>query len=139
MVGRTVILLYPHKTHHYHCGINSKLYFMSQFNFNDLPLAVSQLHDKVNNIERLLLERSTDPHSESDQLLTIQQAGDLISLSVPTIYGLVSRSEIPVNKMGKRLYFSRQELIDWIKSGRKKTVYEINAEANQYLIDKRKG
>jgi excisionase family DNA binding protein len=107
--------------------------------FEELPLAVSQLHDKVNNIERLLLERSNDPHSESDQLLTIQQAGDLLSLSVTTIYGLVSRSEIPVNKMGKRLYFSKQELIDWIKSGRKKTVYEISAETDKYLIDKRRG
>ena len=70
---------------------------------------------------------------EPDQLLTIQEAAKVINLSVPTIYGLVSRSEIPVCKKSKRLYFSKQELMTWIKSGRKKTNDEIEAEANKQL------
>jgi excisionase family DNA binding protein len=75
---------------------------------------------------------------QTDQMLTIQEAGQLISLSVPTIYGLVSRSEIPVSKKGKRLYFSKLELIDWIKSGRKRTQAEAAGEANNYVTANRK-
>ena len=75
---------------------------------------------------------------ETDQLLTIQEAGQLINLTVPTIYGLVSRSEIPVSKKGKRLYFSKLELIEWVKSGRKKTIAEIATEAENYTNNKRK-
>jgi len=75
---------------------------------------------------------------EEDQLLTIQQAAELLSLSVPTIYGLTSRSEIPGMKKGKRLYFSKKELIDWIKTGRKKTVAETNIEATAFVNRKAK-
>lgn len=75
---------------------------------------------------------------EADQLLTIKQTAELLSLSVPTIYGLVSRGEIPHSKKGKRLYFSKQELLNWVKAGRKKTNAEIAAAADDYLTNKRK-
>lgn len=75
---------------------------------------------------------------EADQLLTIKQTAELLSLSVPTIYGLVSRGEIPHSKKGKRLYFSKQELLEWVKAGRKKTNAEIAAAADDYLTNKRK-
>jgi excisionase family DNA binding protein len=75
---------------------------------------------------------------DTDQLLTIKQAGELLNLSVATIYGLVHKADIPVSKKGKRLYFSKQELLDWVKDGRKKTHSEIAAEADNYLNKKRR-
>lgn len=108
---------------------------MTEFTFEQLPKAVAQLYEKLNSIENLLLNKTHQ--QESDQLLTIQQAGELISLSVPTLYGYVSRNEIPFSKKGKRLYFSKQELMDWIKTGRNKTIAEISNEANTYLKRKK--
>jgi excisionase family DNA binding protein len=101
--------------------------------FENLPKAVSQLYDKLDNIERLLQIKNSEHNIPSDQLLTIRQAAELLSLSVPTIYGLVSKKEIPVNKKGKRLYFSSIELTDWIRSGRKMTLSEINDLSKSYL------
>ena len=96
---------------------------------------------RLSNIENLLLDFKHSPQKgnqpETDQLLTIQQAGELIKLTPPTIYGLVSRNEIPFSKKGKRLYFSKLDLMNWIKEGRKKTIAEISNEASTYL--KRKG
>jgi excisionase family DNA binding protein len=109
---------------------------MNQITFNDLPQAVTQLYDKLERIERLLLSKSDHSQSEEDKLLTIREAAVVLHLSVPTIYGLVQRQGIPVCKKGKRLYFSKQELTQWIKSGRKKTVTEIEMEADQYIIKK---
>lgn len=74
---------------------------------------------------------------EPEQLLTVQQAAELLNLSVPTLYGYTQRAEIPVCKRGKRLYFSKQSLFEWIKDGRKKTLAETAAEAENYL--KKKG
>ena len=102
--------------------------------FEQLPKAVSQLYEKLSAIESLLLNQTNQP--EADQLLTIQQAGELIRLTVPTLYGYVRRNEIPFSKKGKRLYFSKQELTDWIMQGRRKTIAEINAEAHTYLQKK---
>jgi len=105
---------------------------MTEINYNNLPEAVTQLFNKLDNIEKLLNSQSAN-QSEGDQLLTIQEAGELIKLSVPTIYGYVSRSEIPFSKKGKRLYFSKKELFDWVQQGRKQTLAEIDKETNTYL------
>lgn len=110
-----------------------------ELTFNDLPQAVTSLFSKLDKIERLLLAKTENSNEKPDQLLTIDKAAELLSLSVPTIYGLVSRKEIPVSKKGKRLYFSRQELLDWVKSGRNKTAAEIAAEADICLSKRKRG
>jgi excisionase family DNA binding protein len=110
--------------------------FMTEITFEKLPQAVTQLYNKLENIERLLLEQSNESQSEPDQLLTIQQAGEFLYLAVPTLYRLVQRAEVPVCKRGKRLYFSKQELTEWVKAGRKKTLLETEKEAQQYINKK---
>ncbi len=106
---------------------------MDKITFETLPAAVTQLWQKLNDIEQLLLNVNAHTPTETDQLLTIDEAAQLIKLTKPTIYGLVSKSEIPVNKKGKRLYFSKQELIEWVMSGRKKTHSEMAADADNFL------
>lgn len=96
------------------------------------------LEARLSNIENLLLDlkhNSKEPISqrEVEELLTVKQAAELLKLSVPTIYGYVQRAEIPVSKRGKRLYFSKQELLDWVKEGRKRTLSEIDHEANSRI------
>lgn len=74
---------------------------------------------------------------EADELLTVQDTAKFLSLSVPTIYGLISKGELPVMKRSKRCYFSKVELINYLKQGRKKTFAETATEAETYL--KKKG
>jgi excisionase family DNA binding protein len=107
--------------------------------FENLPLAVSQLQNQLNNIERLLLDKSNDNPQESEQLLTIKQTSNLLNLSVPTLYSKVQRAEIPVCKRGKRLYFSKLDLMEWIKQGKRKTKADIESEVETYLVNKKKG
>ena len=70
-----------------------------------------------------------------EKLLTIQQAAEFLNLSVPTMYGKVSKRELPVIKRGKRLYFSSIQLMEYIKAGRKKSNAEIEEGANAYLLN----
>lgn len=109
-----------------------------QLTFEQLPGAVSQLLMKMETIEQLLTQWNSPTPPESEDLLTIQQAAELIKLSVHTIYGFVSRSEIPCMKKGKRLYFSKKELNAWIKTGKKKTIAEIENEADEFLSSNKK-
>ena len=101
--------------------------------FDNLPRVVGELAKEISEIKRLLLEKTGEPQLEPEQLLTIQEASKILNVSVPTIYGYVHRAEIPVCKRSKRLYFSRQDLLCWIKEGRKKTSAEISAEADCYV------
>lgn len=97
---------------------------------------------QLSNIENLLLDikqavPKNSTTSEADELMTVQDAATFLKLSVPTIYGLTQRAEIPVCKRGKRLYFSKLELTAWIKEGRKKTLTDTASEADNYLKKKR--
>ncbi len=76
--------------------------------------------------------------NETDEVSGIDLAIELTGLAKPTIYGLVSERKIPHSKQGKRLYFSRQELLEWIKDGKRKTQAEIKIEAANFN-PKRKG
>lgn len=97
---------------------------------------------RLSNIENLLLDLKHTPNEqgdklETDELLTVQDTAKFLSLSVPTVYTLISKGELPVMKRSKRCYFSKIELIDYLKQGRKKTVSETASEAEKYL--KKKG
>lgn len=73
---------------------------------------------------------------ESDQLLSVQEASEFLRLTTATIYSLVSRfseSNIPFSKRGKRLYFSKEDLILWVKSGRKQSMAKLAAETYDQL------
>lgn len=110
-----------------------------ELQFNDLPKAVTSLQETVNNIERLLLQKSNEHQPEADELLTVQDTAKFLTLSVPTIYGLIAKGELPVMKRSKRCYFSKVELINYLKQGKRKTLAETASEADQYLTKKKGG
>lgn len=111
---------------------------MEPFSFEELPMAVTKLYGKMKKIEKLLrmnLELLTD----KDELMDIEETARFLKLSITTIYSKVCRREIPANKQGKKLYFSRSELKEWIKEGKVKTVTDCAANAETYLKDNRLG
>ncbi|MFA6248035.1 MAG: helix-turn-helix domain-containing protein [Mucilaginibacter sp.] len=97
---------------------------MDIITFDQLPKAVSELLEKVSKIENIL---SQDHPNETgaDNLFSIKQASAFLNLSISTLYGKVCRREIPVSKQGKKLYFNKTELLEWIRAGRKSTLAEI--------------
>jgi excisionase family DNA binding protein len=103
-----------------------------------LPEGVTIVLQKVNEVIRLLNEKQ-EPPEQPEKLLTIKGAAEFLSLSVPTLYSKTAKGIIPFMKKGKRLYFSKAELLDFIKTGRKKTNSEIAAEAMDYLSNNKKG
>lgn len=88
-----------------------------------------------------ILEAVRNEHPEhSDQLLTIDEAATLLHLAKATVYTKVSKNELPgVCKQGKRLYFDRQIIIEWIKQGRKTSNAEIEQDFKTYLLNNKKG
>jgi excisionase family DNA binding protein len=102
------------------------------------------LEARLSNIESLILDLKHQPKSVGstdppEQLLTIQEAAKLLNLTVPTMYSKVSKGELPVMKRSKRLYFSRTELLEYLKAGRKRSNAEIEQEAGAYLLKTKKG
>lgn len=98
---------------------------MENLTFDQLPDAIVALYDKLLSIEKMITDLKVGSNLPEQDLLNIQQASELITLAVPTLYSKVSLKEIPFCKKGKRLYFSRSELLEWINSGKKETNADI--------------
>ncbi|MBC5772632.1 helix-turn-helix domain-containing protein [Pontibacter sp. KCTC 32443] len=107
---------------------------MEQFTFDQLLTravnqAVSPLSLKLDILLQQLSQSSFTSIQTEDKLLNVKEAAEFLSLAVPTLYSFTQRRLIPFSKRGKRLYFSKLELIDWVNSGRKQTQIEIAKEA----------
>jgi len=112
---------------------------MKDLTFNDLPQAVMMLQEKLESIEDLLFYQSSLVDEEANGFLTVHEAAAFLNLAIPTIYGLVRDAKIPVYKRGRRLYFSKIELLDWIKEGRIKTAKQLDDDAVSFLANQKWG
>jgi excisionase family DNA binding protein len=79
-----------------------------------------QIEQRFDKLEQLL-QQHVALHQFRDfvkaqDLGLIDLAVEVTHLKKPTIYRLVNTKGIPFHKRGGRLYFSRQELIEWLKS-----------------------
>ena len=85
-------------------------------------------------IAKMLLKYAREEESsQEDQYLTIEELAELIGYKKTSIYGLVQKKKIPYHKKGK-LFFLKSEIMEWLKSGKKASKYDIERKANEYLL-----
>jgi len=111
---------------------------MKTVTFEQLLKILTKILIRVEQLETLVKSMVVQGQVD-DEFLTIQEAAKLVNLSVPTLYSKVSRNEIPVNKIGKRLYFSKAELVSWIRSGRIRTTQEIQRDVESRMPSRKLG
>lgn len=109
-----------------------------ELKFEDLPRATSLILERLERIENLLLGNSDKPKLDSDKPLTVNEAAEFLELSPQTIYGFMSRRVIPYLKPGKRCYFLKQDLINYLKESRQKSHKEIVIEAENFIIQRKR-
>ena len=97
-----------------------------------------RLTKEVSELKQLIISTADQKKINlPERPINITDAATLLGLAVPTMYSKVSKGELPYMKRGKRLYFSRTELLDYIKAGKKKSSAEIDAEADAYLSNRK--
>jgi excisionase family DNA binding protein len=114
---------------------------MENLTLETLPKAFTLLTNEVSEIKRLLLEKSNEKPTETNQWFDLTELCQYIpdKPSKATVYGWVNAGVIPVHKGGKKLRFLKSEIDNWMKQGRRKTLSEIAGEAEQYLNKKKRG
>ncbi len=95
--------------------------------------------DKLNTIENLLktVMKNDNGTVTITEVLNLNQAAEYVSLSKSAIYKKTSERNIPHFKQGKKLYFKRSELDDWLTTLKISTNAEIEKQADEYI--RRKG
>jgi excisionase family DNA binding protein len=71
--------------------------------------------------------------SQEEELLSFEEMCEFLGIAKSTGYQRISRAEIPHFKKGRRLYFRKSELVEYIESGRRKTRKELEEVAREYL------
>ena len=85
--------------------------------------------DKLTAIESLLVATQPKP-------LTLKEAAEFLDFSRSYLYRLTSQGRIPCYKPeGKRVYFDRAELVDWLKRNRNRTQEETEEKAASYIVN----
>jgi len=92
------------------------------------------LMEKLNQIENLIKSQN---NAASDNVMNVEQLANYLDLSKSHIYKKTSSKEIPHYKKGKKLYFSKQEINQWILQDKIETFDKIEQKANEYLTKNR--
>lgn len=102
---------------------------VNDISFENLPRAVAHLVSEIAQI-KILVERKEPSLIPPKKIpIDIVEACRIIGKAKPTVYTLVRKRLIPCYKNGKKLYFFEDELLEWITKGKKKTIQEIQSEA----------
>ncbi len=103
-----------------------------------ISISKKELESLIEQVIRRVLNDSEPLHPEGDTLLSAKETATFLKIALATLYEYTRNQKIPHSKIGKRLYFSKNDLMTWIKTGRRKTHSEVEAEAINYLHRRRK-
>ncbi|APG59343.1 helix-turn-helix domain-containing protein [Christiangramia salexigens] len=113
------------------------------YNYVLSPIDPDKLIEKiVNEVTANILkvvQKEPNGNLDKEEFLTVSEASKFLHLTLSTVYSKVSRGELPVMKRGKRLYFSKLELLEYLKRGKRKSEEELAVEAETYLLNLEKG
>ena len=94
----------------------------------------TQIIEKLTRIESLFNQL---PQKE---VLNFGEACEFLNLSASYLYKLTHKQQIPHYKPnGKKIYFRRGELQEWLLQNRVKPLAEIEQEALDYVVSNKKG
>ena len=111
---------------------------INRITHDSLPEAVQHLLKDVEDIKNILLNQSakTNPvpvvtETEND-ILSVEEVAKKLGYKEGTIYNYTHQRKIPHFKKGGRLFFDKHEINEWIRTDRRKTVQELQNEADQW-------
>ena len=111
---------------------------MDEITHNNLPEAVRHILMDVQEIKKLLLNKSVSQRPDAEHnngendILSVADVAKKLGLEKGTVYNLTHKRQIPYFKRGGRIYFDKNEINDRIRTDRRKTVQELQNETNQW-------
>lgn len=89
--------------------------------FDNVPEAIEFLIKEVSQLKEII-SKTPPPYTPKPHPIEIDAACRIILKAKPTIYRLVREGKIPHSKVGNKLYFFENELLEWISKSKKQTV-----------------
>ena len=114
---------------------------MSNYTFEQLPGIVAMLADEIKALREQLQQKDAAPRQSEDGMMDLKGLQDFHPEhpAAATIYKWVRNGLIPYYKTGKKLIFKRSEIEAWINDSRQMSDSEIEAQAIDYVNNRRMG
>jgi len=109
---------------------------------NDLilsPIPLTELEILISKSVQAAFNDNTHPAKEAADInpfMGFDKACEFLDVAPRTLKGYIAAGTIPNMKKEGKVYFDREELTQWLRSGKRKTTSEIAAEASDYLTNK---
>lgn len=104
---------------------------MNRIKFDDLPNEVGQIREDLKSLTELI--RTLSPSRNFEKPLNIIEVSQLTGLSKQTLYKYCQNREIPFHKTGGRNFFFYEDIIDWIRKGKVKTIWELQRDTDNLI------
>ncbi len=97
-------------------------------------LSPEELQDIIHfSIRKFLAESDSAPSVDYDKPMTMEEAAEFLNLPKATLYQFTSTRKIGFKKLGKRIVFTKQNLLDFLEQNQKKSKKQLE---NELLIQK---
>lgn len=107
-------------------------------------LFISMSFEELRSLIADVVKKSLSENSEfslnypsDSEVLGTEQVANMLQVSKSYLYKLIMGRELPFYKKGKKIFFLKSEIIEWIKTGRIKTRHEIEIEASTYIATRK--
>jgi hypothetical protein len=112
---------------------------MNDVLFSPIPLTeIEILIQKSVGAAMVNFQSSTVPKDDKPPFMGFDKACEFLDIAPRTLKGYIAAGTIPNIKKEGKVYFDRAELIEWLRSGRRKTTLELKAEASTYVTLKKR-
>ncbi|MDD2995764.1 MAG: helix-turn-helix domain-containing protein [Paludibacter sp.] len=102
--------------------------------FEQVDLIIS----KLDKLEKEVLEiKQTRSETSGNNIMDIEEVSKYLYRSKNSIYKLAEKAQIPYTKKSGKLYFDKEDINKWLKSGKRQTESEIEDNALNKLLNRR--
>ena len=101
---------------------------------NDYGEALLLIMGQIAWIKDRLLKLPIETPVKKRELLNIEAACKVLGVAKITLYRLSSEMKVPSYKNGKALHFYKDELLDYVASGMRKSMAQVNSDVDKEII-----
>lgn len=117
--------------------------YQDNFSFDAMPQMMALIFQKLEVLDEKIEALQTGcKEEEEDRWFNLKELCEYLPFhpAEQTVYGWTCSKErqIPFHKVGKNLAFLKSEIDEWLKDGKRKSISEIEKEAELYVASKRR-
>ena len=105
-----------------------------KISLESMPQAIEDIMEKIELlIDKVDMLYEAQQKMDPDEMIGIDEAAELVGLEKCTIYTRAQAGTIPCYKPGKKLLFRRKELIEWMETGQRRSLYLSTKELKENM------